>query len=200
MTNGTIQFIPANNHTVSGGSPPTGYTLSSATAGIQEAINTACGTSQTYYDNSNCKVVIPPSGELSGMNGYNIYDTIYFHSNQSILSGYGATLNHYGRGPCLQLGNLLSSNDYVSNRIEGMMFRAPVYQTATGTLNTNGTAVVTAAGISKFGTNWASGSNILINGTAYTIAFVNSNTQITLTTTILTASGLSYAYQAYSGS
>jgi len=77
------------------------------------------------------------------------------------------------------------SNDYVSNRIEGMMFRAPVYQTATGTLNTNGTAVVTAAGISKFGTNWASGSNILINGTAYTIAFVNSNTQITLTTTIL---------------
>jgi len=100
------------------------YTVGSASSGIQEAINIACGTNVVPTLNGGCQVVIPVTGP-GNVPGYDIYDTIYFHASESELSGYGATLNCHGRGPCLQVGDLLNSNDCVANTIEGISFRSP---------------------------------------------------------------------------
>jgi hypothetical protein len=48
------------------------------------------------------------------------------HTNQSVLSGYGVSLNCLGRGACLQVGDLRNSNDYANNTITGLSFRTPV--------------------------------------------------------------------------
>lgn len=124
--NGTIIFTPFFDHGV-------GYTLKSATAGIQEAINDGCGTdpSSSTYKNSGCKIIISPSGPAVSVNAaYDLYDTIYFHANESVLSGYGSILNCRGRGPCLQVGNLKNSNNYANSRVEGITFRPPVNLTS----------------------------------------------------------------------
>jgi hypothetical protein len=113
-TSGTIIFTSYFSHAMSN------YTIGSDSKGIQEAINDACGTSRIAYENSDCDIVIPPTAPLVG---YDIYDTIYFHANGSLLSGYGAILNCHGRGPCLQVGDLINANDYANNTVEGISFR-----------------------------------------------------------------------------
>lgn len=118
-TSGTIVFTPYFSHAAAG------YSIGSASSGIQEAINDACGTNTTFWENGNCQVVIPPLGSQSGSSsGYDVYDTIYFHASQSALSGYGATLNCHQRGPCLQVGDLLNSNDYPGDTVKGISFRS----------------------------------------------------------------------------
>jgi len=117
---GTIQFTPFFSY-------PAGSTIGSASSGIQETLNAACGVSATAWQNSQCNVTIPANGANSSVNTYNILGTIYFHSNQSVLSGYGTTLSCKGRGPCLQIGDLTSSNDFMSNTVQGLSFRSPTY-------------------------------------------------------------------------
>jgi hypothetical protein len=119
---GTIIFTPYLPHAA------LNYTIGSASSGIQEAINDACGTNPTTWQNSNCEVVIPPTGPQSqqgNYGGFDVYDTIYFHSNSSLLSGYGAILNCHERGPCVQVGDLRNANDYANNTVEGISFRSP---------------------------------------------------------------------------
>lgn len=115
---GTITFTPFYSY-------PAGATISSASSGIQETLNAACGVNSTSYKNSQCNVTIPANGANSSVNIYNVYGTIYFHSNQSVLSGYGTSLNCLGRGPCLQIGDFSNSNDYQSNTVMGLSFRSP---------------------------------------------------------------------------
>ena len=117
-TSGTIKFTPFYSY-------PAGSTIGSASAGIQETVNAACGVNPTNYKNSQCNVTIPANGANSSVNTYNISGTLYFHSNQSILSGYGTTLSCKGRGPCLQVGDLTGSNDYAGNAVMGLSFRSP---------------------------------------------------------------------------
>ena len=123
-----ITFTPLNSYAA-------GYTIGSASQGIQETINLACGTNSTTYTNSQCNVTIPANNYGSGSNTYTVYGTIFLHSNQSVLSGYGVSLNCGGlppqttttlRGPCLQVGDLLNSNDYTNNTIQGVSFRSPI--------------------------------------------------------------------------
>jgi hypothetical protein len=54
-----------------------------------------------------------------------VFGTIYLHSNQSVLSGYGASLNCLGRGACLQIGDLRNTNDFTDNTVTGLSFRTP---------------------------------------------------------------------------
>jgi len=116
---GTIIFTPFFSHTASL------YTIGSASAGIQEAVNDACGTSLTPWQNGNCQIVVPPTGPLStGASGYDIYGTVYFHANGSVLSGSGTILNCHERGPCLQIGDLLNSNDNGNDIVQGISFRS----------------------------------------------------------------------------
>jgi hypothetical protein len=109
---GTIVFTPYYSHT-------TGYTISSASQGIQEAINDGCSPSgvpsPTYYLNNNCHIVIPP-----GL--YNVTGRIFLHTNQSQVSGYGAVLQCSGRGPCLEIGHEMDSS-INNDTIEGLGFR-----------------------------------------------------------------------------
>ena len=120
---GTITFTPFYSYGA-------GYTIGSASSGIQETINAACGTSGSPNFNDQCNVTIPANGPYTrgpgqSLNNYNVYGTIFFHSSQSVLSGYGALLTCIGRGPCLQIGDMTNSNDYGSNAIKGLSFKSP---------------------------------------------------------------------------
>jgi hypothetical protein len=123
LATGSIKFTPQASYT--GGS----YTIGSASAGIQEAVNNACGPTQppaSGFKNDSCTVVVPASGnEISGPTGYNVYGTIYVHTTHMRISGYGATVSCSTRGPCMQLGDLSNSNDYTNITVEGLHFRAP---------------------------------------------------------------------------
>jgi hypothetical protein len=118
-SSGTIKFTPFNSYA-------TGYTLSSASSGIQETLNAGCGVDATSYKNNQCNVTIPASGPNGTVNTYNVFGTIYLHSNQSVLSGYGTALNCLGRGACLQIGDLRNANDHTNNTVFGLSFRTPV--------------------------------------------------------------------------
>ena len=62
---GTIQFTPFYSYAA-------GATISSASGGIQETLNAACGISSTTYKNSQCNVTIPANGAFSSVNTYNV--------------------------------------------------------------------------------------------------------------------------------
>src|SRR5580658_3245881 len=113
-SSGTITFIPYFSHAA--------YTIGSASSGIQETINNACGVNSSYTLMGYCNVTIPSIGIGYLYNRYQIYGTIYFHAYQSSLSGYGVRLECYGRGPCLQVGDLVDSGHSSSNTINGLNF------------------------------------------------------------------------------
>jgi hypothetical protein len=144
----SIGFTPFYNHT--------SYTIGSASSGIQETINAACGTSSTYYLNAQCNVTIPANGPGNphSINTYNIYGTIFLHSTQSVLNGAGTSLNCYGRGPCLQIGDGVNSNHYAKNAVQGLSFRSPTDYSAnpsysgvaiTNTVISSNVAMITTA-------------------------------------------------------
>jgi hypothetical protein len=121
---GTITFTPFYSYAA-------GYTVGSASSGIQETLNAGCGVDPTSWKNSQCNVTIPANGPgypTHSLTTYNIYGTIYLHSNQSVLNGYGTSLNCLGRGACLQIGDLNNSNDFGNNTVAGLSFRTPVSQ------------------------------------------------------------------------
>lgn len=158
---GTITFTPFYSHAA-------GYTIGSASSGIQETINAACGTSATPGLNGQCNVTIPANGgpdNLSGpttdhpLNNYQVYGTIYFHAGHSVLSGYGAEVNCLGRGPCLQMGDRSNANHYADMTVKGLHFRAPVVSTGdpayagsaiTTTVTTSSVATITTAAAHGF--------------------------------------------------
>lgn len=123
-SSGTILFTPHYSY-------PAGSTIGSASSGIQETVNAACGVNPQYNFNSQCNVIIPSNGPYLGggslwsINNYFIYGTIFLHTNQSILDGSGATLNCLGRGPCLQVGDRINPNHYANNTVRGLSFRTP---------------------------------------------------------------------------
>ena len=120
---GTITFTPYFSY-------PAGSKVGSASSGIQETINSACGVDPISFKNGQCNVIVPANGPQVGtahsINTYNIPGTIYLHTNQSVLSGYGASLDCIGRGPCLQVGDLKNSNHFGNNTIQGFSFRSPI--------------------------------------------------------------------------
>ncbi len=120
---GTIQFTPYYSYAA-------GYTIGSASSGIQETLNAGCGVDPSYWRNSQCNVIVPANGPNSTVNTYNVAGTIYLHSTQSGLSGYGTSLNCMGRGACMQVGDLKGSNDSSDITISGFSFRSPVNLTA----------------------------------------------------------------------
>lgn len=118
---GTITFTPYYSY-------PSGSTISSASSGIQETLNAACGVDATSWKNSQCNVTVPANGPGSphSINTYRVPGTIYLHSNQSVLSAYGVSLDCTGRGACLQIGDLKNSTHFTDNTVSGLSFRTPV--------------------------------------------------------------------------
>jgi hypothetical protein len=119
-TSGTIAFTPYYSY-------PAGSTVGSASSGIQETLNAACGVDPTYYKNIQCNVILPANGPgyPHSINTYSVPGTIYLHSNQSVLRGYGVSLDCTGRGACLQVGDLTNSNHFGNNTVQGLSFRTP---------------------------------------------------------------------------
>jgi hypothetical protein len=120
-SSGTITFIPHFSY-------PAGSTVGSASSGLQETLNAACGVDPIFWKNSQCNVTVSANGpgSLHSVNIYSVPGTIYLHSNQSVFSGYGVSLDCTGRGACLQVGDLKTSNDYTNNTVAGFSFRSPV--------------------------------------------------------------------------
>ena len=116
---GTITATPFYAYTA-------GYTVGSASSGIQETLNDACGADPTAWKNGQCNVTVPGNGPNWSLNTYNVPGTIYVHTNQAVISGYGATLNCTGRGACMQVGNLTNSNSFTNNTVSGFNFRSPL--------------------------------------------------------------------------
>ena len=154
---GTILFTPYFNH------GPSAYTVESASSGIQEAWNSVCGTSAIYYENIQCNVTVPANGATVGgvhsINTYNVYGTIFLHGSQSVLSGYGVSLSCLGRGPCIQVGDRISSNHAVHNTLQGFAFRSPTNNSSnpayagsliTSTTARSGTATITTGAAHGF--------------------------------------------------
>jgi hypothetical protein len=113
-SSGTITFTPYFSHA--------SYAIESGSSGIQETINSVCGTNTLHTQNGYCNITLPAIGHGYIYNRYQVYGTIFFHAYQSVLSGYGTRLECYGRGPCLQVGDLSNSNDYMNNTVEGINF------------------------------------------------------------------------------
>lgn len=155
-TTGTITFTPFSAHSVS-------YSIGSASSGIQETLNNSCGVSATTFANIQCNVTIPANGPYTSgfvnhsLNDYNVYGTIYLHANQSFIKGDGVTLNCTGRGPCLQVGDLVNSNHYGNNVVRGFSFRSP----------TDFSANSAYAGVKITNTQTTGGFRIITTGTAH---------------------------------
>src|SRR5208337_465028 len=58
---GTIKFTPFFSYAA-------GYTVGSASSGIQETLNAGCGVDPTSYKNSQCNVTIPANGPNGSIN------------------------------------------------------------------------------------------------------------------------------------
>jgi hypothetical protein len=118
-SNQTAEFTPYFNHTAGA------YTLMTASTGIQEAINAAVGIDGTSWKNGCAKIVIPPQDERTTF-PYNVYATITMQAWESELTGYGAQLLCFNRGPILQVGDLLSSGSSPTNTISGITFSSGI--------------------------------------------------------------------------
>ena len=102
---GTITVTTAYGHA-------SGYTVGSASTGIQEAIN----------DNSGPHGVIellPASGSANP--NYIVYAPVFLHTTRARLSGYGALVECYTRQVCILNGDQANQTGYL-NTIEGMEF------------------------------------------------------------------------------
>lgn len=120
---GTAEAVPVTGGTCTpGGSSGTitvtttfthaaGYTVGSASTGIQEAINDA-GAQHAGI------VLLPASGTTPN---YMIYATVFLNSKKTLLSGYGAMVQCFTRTACLINGNYLGTSG-LYNSISGIEF------------------------------------------------------------------------------
>ena len=131
---GTVTFTTANTHTA-------GYTVGSATGGIQEAIND--------FGSPNAVVVVPPCTGSSAC--YNIYATIYTKSSKMTLSMYGANLSCQTRNVCLFVGD--RSGAFTYHKILGGRFTSGVNVDGiqiTNTSSSSGVYTITTNGSHPF--------------------------------------------------
>lgn len=126
-SSGTIHVVPFFSY-ASG-------TVSSASSGIQETINAACGAypsgSHTAVNNG-ANITIPGNGPIATDNGfltnnYPVQGTIFDHCNNSYLHGHGVSLYALGRGPTLVVGDLTTVTvDWLGNTVDGFTFVDPI--------------------------------------------------------------------------
>ncbi len=115
---GTIVFTPRNSHSA-------GYKISSATSGIQEAINDACGLpTGVNSGNPNARVILPATG--LNANALPVYGTIYAHCSRTLIEGNGTMLACSTRDRCMFLGDHVNSNHYGAVTLRGVNFTSTV--------------------------------------------------------------------------
>jgi hypothetical protein len=173
---GTIVFTPKNTHAAS-------YVLSSATSGIQEAINDACGVPNLSAGNPNARIVLPATGAIS--NALPVYGTIFAHCSRALIEGNGTLLSCSTRDRCIVLGDLLNSNHYGGVTLRGVNMTSTVNSDGCQITNTqrqsNVVTITVAAGCSTIQT----GDLVNINFTDYT-QYWGSHGPVTVSGTSIT--------------
>lgn len=125
-TSGTIIVTAANSHTA-------GYTVGSASSGIQEAWNDAWTSDLPTGSTS---TAAPYVKQAAGIN-YNVYATVYLRGRGGVLDGKGALTVCYTRGPCIYSGTT-QGTPYVSyHKIYNM--------TGTSAINVDGAQVASVS-------------------------------------------------------
>jgi hypothetical protein len=180
---GTIVFTPRNTHSAT-------YLLSSASSGIQEAINDACGVPNGGGGNPNAHVVLPATG--ASANALPVYGTIFAHCGRSLIEGNGSQLSCSTRDRCIVLGDLVNSNHYAGVTLRGVNLTSTVNSDGCQITNTQRqSSVVTitvAAGCSTIQTGdvvninftdvpnyWGSHGPVTVSGNSITYSQTAAN-------------------------
>ena len=108
-SSGTIVFTPKNTHSAT-------YVLSSASSGIQEGINDACGIPNGSVG-IRMRIVLPATGATS--NAIPVYGSIFAHCSRALIEGNGTLLSCSTRDRCVVLGDLVNSNHYGGTTLRG---------------------------------------------------------------------------------
>ncbi len=174
---GTIVFTPKNTHSAT-------YVLSSASSGIQEAINDACGVPNGSGGNPNARVVLPATGSI----GLAVYGSIFGHCSRTLIEGNGTLLSCSTRDRCIVLGDLTNSNDYGGVTLRGVNLTSTVNSDGCQIKNTvrqsNVVTITVASGCSTIQTGdlvninftdspsyWGSHGPVTVSGTSITYLF-----------------------------
>jgi hypothetical protein len=182
-SSGTIVFTPKNTHSAT-------YVLSSASSGIQEGINDACGIPNGSGGNPNARVILPATGVTS--NALPVYGSIFAHCSRALIEGNGTLLSCSTRDRCVVLGDLVNSNHYGGTTLRGVNFTSTVSADGCQITNTQRTSnVVTITVASACGTiqtgdrvninftdvsnYWGSHGPVTVSGTSITYSQTGAN-------------------------
>jgi hypothetical protein len=177
LASGTIVFTPTYSHSA-------GYKISSASGGIQEAINDACGlpTSGNAAD-PNAHIVLPATGANSG--ALAVYGTIFAHCSRSLIEGHGTLLSCSTRDRCIFLGDQVNSNHYGALTLRGVNFTSTVHADGCLIANTQRQSnVVTITTVSACSTI-QTGDRVNINFTD-NVAYWGNHGPVTVSGTTIT--------------
>jgi hypothetical protein len=180
---GTILFTPKNSHAA-------GYTISSASSGIQEAINDACGLPSGSGGNPNARVVLPATGATS--NALPVYGSIFAHCSRTLIEGNGTLLSCSTRDRCMVLGDLVNSTHYDAVTLRGVNLTSTVNADGCQITNTqrqsNVVTITVASGCSTIQTGdlvninftdstayWGSHGPVTVSGTSITYSQTAAN-------------------------
>src|SRR5260370_6469295 len=180
---GTIVFTPKNTHSAT-------YVLGSATSGIQEAINDACGVPNFSAGNPNARVVLPATGATS--NALQVYGSIFAHCSRALIEGNGTLLSCSTRDRCIVLGDLVNSNHYGGVTLRGVNMTSTVNADGCQITNTqrqsNVVTITVAAGCSTIQTGdvvninftdtagyWGNHGPVTVSGTSITYTQTGAN-------------------------
>jgi len=184
VASGTIVFTPRNSHSA-------GYKVSSATSGIQEAINDACGLpGPGNAQNPNGHIVLPATGAASG--ALPVYGTIWAHCSRALIEGHGTLLSCSTRDRCMFLGDQVSSNHYGGLTVRGINFTSTVTADGCQIVSTqrqsNVVTITTASACPTIQTGdtivvdftdspayWGEHGPVTVSGTAITYAYTGAN-------------------------
>jgi len=121
--NGTITLMTAYAHTA-------GYTVGSASTGIQEAENDA-------FNGSVATAGQTPNIALVAGTTYSVYGTVYLRGFGSTMEGRGAYIVCYTRDRCIEMGGINNSPSYSYAKVYGL--------TGASTLNVDGSQVASVS-------------------------------------------------------
>ena len=182
-TSGTIVFTPKNTHSAT-------YLLSSASSGIQEGINDACGIPNGSGGNPNARVVLPATGATA--NALPVYGSIFAHCSRALIEGNGTLLSCSTRDRCIVLGDLVNSNHYGGTTLRGVNFTSTVNADGCQITNTQRTSnvvtITVASGCSTIQTGdlvninftdvagyWGSHGPVTVSGNSITYSQTGAN-------------------------
>ena len=173
---GTIVFTPKNTHAAT-------YVLSSATSGIQEAINDACGVPNGSGGNPNARVVLPATGANS--NVLPVYGSIFAHCSRALIEGNGTLLSCSTRDRCIVLGDLTNSNHYGGVTLRGMNLTSTVNADGCQITNTQRQSNVVTITVASACSTIQTGDLVNINFTDVT-AYWGNHGPVTVSGTSIT--------------